>query len=107
MAFGTVLGYSYMAFRSLKYTYVGKRQRQTKQTNADLDRNTAVFLENLQICDLQVNHYKFFKIADLRFADWHTSEICGFAIAELAQEFADLQFADYPKKIACPVLNEC
>jgi hypothetical protein len=57
-------------------------------------KNTADSLANLQICDLQVNHYKFVKIADLRFADWHTSEICGFAIAELAQEFADLQLAD-------------
>jgi hypothetical protein len=34
---------------------------------------------NLRICDLQINHCKF---ADLRFADWHTSEIYGFAIAE-------------------------
>jgi hypothetical protein len=27
---------------------------------------------NLQIWDLHISHYKF--------ADWHTSEICGFAI---------------------------
>ncbi len=37
---------------------------------------------------LRINHYKF---ADLQFADWYASEICGFAIAGLAQEFADLQ----------------
>jgi hypothetical protein len=28
---------------------------------------------NLRICDLLIIHYKF---ANLRFADWHTSEIC-------------------------------
>jgi hypothetical protein len=33
--------------------------------------------ECLRIYDLRITHYKF---ADLRFADWHTSEICGFAI---------------------------
>jgi hypothetical protein len=38
--------------------------------------------------DLRINNYKF---ADLRFADWHTSECCGFVIAERAQEFEDLQ----------------
>jgi hypothetical protein len=36
-------------------------------------------LGNMRICDLQINYSKF---EDLRFADWHTSEICGFAIAE-------------------------
>ncbi len=39
--------------------------------------------ENLRIFDLRINHYKF---AYLRFADWLTSEICGFSIAEWAQE---------------------
>jgi hypothetical protein len=34
------------------------------------------------------------KFADLRFADCHTSEICGFFIAEKAQEFVDLRFVD-------------
>jgi hypothetical protein len=33
----------------------------------------------------------YYKLADLRFADWHTSEICGFAIAECAKELADLR----------------
>jgi hypothetical protein len=32
-----------------------------------------------QFVDLQINHYK---IEDLQFADRHSSEICGFAIAE-------------------------
>jgi hypothetical protein len=35
---------------------------------------------NLRICDMRINQYKF---ANLRFADWHTSEICGFAICGL------------------------
>ncbi len=43
---------------------------------------------NWQICDLRINHYE---CADLRFTVWHTSEICGFAIADLAQEFSDLR----------------
>jgi hypothetical protein len=34
---------------------------------------------NLRICDLRINHYKF---VDLRFAEWHISELCGLAIAE-------------------------
>jgi hypothetical protein len=49
----------------------------------------------LRICDFRVDHYKF---ADLRFVDQTTSEICGFAIAQRAQEFADLQ----TKKICVP-----
>jgi hypothetical protein len=44
-----------------------------------------------RVCDLRINHYK---CADLRFADWHTSDICELAIAECAQEFPDLRFAD-------------
>ncbi len=53
-------------------------------------RNTAFFFANFRICDLwtgtrrkfadlqfAVNHYKF---VDLQFADWHTSEICKFAM---------------------------
>jgi hypothetical protein len=47
---------------------------------------------------LLINHYKF---ADLQFADWHISEIDGFAIAQWGQEFADLQFSDYQKQYAC------
>ncbi len=35
----------------------------------------------LRICSLGINYYKF---VDLRFANWHTSEICGFAIAKWA-----------------------
>ena len=44
-----------------------------------------------QFVDLQINHYK---IEDLQFADRHSSEICGFAIAEWAKVFADFWFAD-------------
>ncbi len=43
------------------------------------DLRAVGYQENLRICDLRINHYKF---ADLRFADWHTSEIYGSAIAE-------------------------
>jgi hypothetical protein len=42
---------------------------------------------NLWFCGLH-------KFSDLRFADFHTSEMCRFALAELAQEFVDLRFAD-------------
>ncbi len=59
---------------------------------------------NLRICDLRINDYK---LADFRFPDWHTSEICRFAIAEWVQEFADFWLAEcwfcwITKKIACP-----
>ncbi len=45
------------------------------------------------------NHYKF---ADLQFADWHTSENYGFAIAEKAQEFSDWRVCGLNKKICVP-----
>jgi hypothetical protein len=60
-----------MAFLNLKYTDVGKIEYE-RQTNPDLGQKHCFFP-----C----------KFVDLRFADWHTSEICGFAIAELAHEF--------------------
>jgi hypothetical protein len=56
-------------------------------------KNTAFFVQiigfaigglghqvNLRIWDLRINQYK---LSDLRFADWHTSEICDFAICGL------------------------
>ncbi len=45
---------------------------------------------NLRIWDLRNNYYKF---SDLRFADWHTSEICGFAICGLTTKICVLTFA--------------
>jgi hypothetical protein len=81
---------SYMAFRSLNYSYVGKENMRGKPLRTWI-RNTAFSWHicgfaiwrghqgNLWIWDLRVNHYKF---VDLRFSDWHTSEICGLAIAE-------------------------
>ncbi len=77
MTFGTVLRQSNMAFCSLKYTYVGKKIRGKPER--------IWILAKLRICDLRtgiprkfvdlrINHYKF--------ADWHTSEICGFAITK-------------------------
>jgi hypothetical protein len=38
-------------------------------------RNTAFFLANLRFCDFRTGTPR--KCADLQFADWHTSEICG------------------------------
>jgi hypothetical protein len=38
-----------------------------------------LMVENLRICHLRINQKKF---ADLKFADSHTSEIFGFAIAD-------------------------
>jgi hypothetical protein len=70
-----------LAFRCLKYNNVG---------NFGLGHQGS-----LRICDFRVDHDKF---ADLRFVDQTTSEICGFAIAERAPEFADLQ----TKKICVP-----
>ncbi len=57
---------------------------------------------NLRICYLPRDFIYIFiyichslsycgKFAGLQFADWHTSEICGFAIADWDQEFADLR----------------
>jgi hypothetical protein len=39
----------------------------------------------------------------LQFANWHTYEICGFAIAKCAQEFGDLRFSY--KKIYVPTFT--
>jgi hypothetical protein len=44
---------------------------------------------------------KFF----LKFADLHTSEICGFVIADCAQEFAELWLADCKKNICAPTFD--
>ncbi len=49
--------------------------------------------------NLRINHYKF---ADLRNADRHISEICGFVIAECAHKYADLPFTELQKKICVP-----
>jgi hypothetical protein len=81
---------SYMIFRSLKYSYVDKES--TLEANQCGSGSETMLLSlqicgfaifglghqaNLRICDLRINHYKF---ADLRLANWHTSEICGFVI---------------------------
>ncbi len=41
-------------------------------------------VENMRIYNLRISSAK-------KFADSHTSEICGFAIADGAQEFADFK----------------
>jgi hypothetical protein len=51
------------------------------------------FVENCGFADVAR------KFAICQFADWHTSEIYGFAIAECAQEFAELRFADFKKRL--------
>jgi hypothetical protein len=53
-------------------------------------RNTAFSLANFRIFELRIGtprrfadfRIKLYKFADLRLSDWHTSEICIFAIAE-------------------------
>jgi len=54
-----------MAFRSLKYTFMGKKNMRGKPVRIWI-RNTAFFLANL-ICDLLTWTPR--KFADLRFAD--------------------------------------
>jgi hypothetical protein len=58
-----------MAFRSQKYTYIGKKIY-FRQTNVDLDQKHCLFP-----C----------KFADLRFADWDTKEICGLLLQNEAK----------------------
>jgi hypothetical protein len=76
MAFGTVLRQSYIAFRSLQYSYVDKEN--TLESNQCGSRSETLSLSlqicgfaicglghqgHLRICKLRTNHYKF---ADLR-----------------------------------------
>ncbi len=76
---------SYMALRSLKYSYVGKEYIRGKSMR--------IWSETLlYTC----------KFADLRFADWVTKEICGFAICGLIMTFlriSDLRTGT-PQKVA-------
>ncbi len=55
------------------------------------------FKDDFRFCYLLINQYKF---TEFRFADWDTSEIWGFVIAEWAQEFAcpPLQMIKWHKK---------
>jgi len=99
LASGVVLRQNYMAFRSQKYTYVTKKileQNQIRITAYSLQICGFAICRRghqgyFRVCDLRINHYK---CADLRFADWHTSDIYGLAITECAQEFPDLRFSD-------------
>jgi hypothetical protein len=81
-----------MAFRSLKYTYVG-RNKYYMQTNADLDQKYFLFP-----C----------KFPNWRFADWATKEICGLIITNLricdlrtgiTHKFEDLRLRNEPKNL--------
>jgi hypothetical protein len=87
-----------MALCSLKYTYVGKKIFY-RQTKAVLDQKHSFFPCRSRICDLRTGTQR--KFADLRFADWHTSDICGFAIVECAQEFLNLRLGDWDTKKIC------
>ncbi len=90
MTFGTVLRQSNMAFCSLKYTYVGKKIR--GKTVRIWIKNTAVFLANLQICDLRTETSRKGNL-------W----ICGLIITNLQtgtpQKFADLRLLNEPKNL--------
>jgi hypothetical protein len=66
ITFGFWDSFADMAFRSLKYTYVGKSNIGVKPVWISI-QNTVFFLKNLRICDLRTGIPK--KIADLRFAD--------------------------------------
>jgi hypothetical protein len=72
---------SYMAFRSLQYTYVGKKILEAYQCGS----GSETLLFSLQIFDLRINHYKF-AICDCEMSP----RSCGFGICALAQKFACL-----------------
>ncbi len=88
---GTVLGYCNMAFRSLKYTNLGKKRIMLKANQCGLDQKPCYFpckfadlwfadwytkeICELAFCGLIITNLR---IADFLFADWHTSEICDF-----------------------------
>ncbi len=58
-------------------------------------RNTDFFLANLRIytnCGLGHEGNLRIKFADVRFADWHTSEICGFC--DMRNEPKNLRICD-------------
>jgi hypothetical protein len=88
--------FSYMELRSLKYTYVGKKNITVEANQCGSIRNTTFFPS---------------KIADLRFADWNTKEIywyeiCGLIITNFRlcdlrtgtpQKFVDLRLRKEPK----------
>jgi hypothetical protein len=56
------------------------------------------FSRNMWICNLRINN-SFFRICGLEYL-----RICGFAIEERAQEFADLQICGLLKKVCLPNL---
>ncbi len=77
-------------------------------------QSLCLMLENLRICNLPTAHLRNLRICnvrfyqnkfgDLKFLNSHISEICGFLIANWAQEFADLRFADL-KNICTPTFE--
>jgi hypothetical protein len=55
-----------------------------------------------KFADLWFNQKKF---ADFKFLDSHITEICGFAIANCAQEFSDKKNIYMPIFANCPLLT--
>ncbi len=78
MAFGQL---QYMAFRSLKYTVLTVVKTALDAFEWGSGSETLPFFFKFAGLGLRTGAPK--KLRDLRFADWHTSEICGFAIADM------------------------
>jgi hypothetical protein len=76
---------SFVAFRSLKYSNVGKKNVVEANHPAEPDQKHCLFLANLRICGLR--HEGNLRICDLRFNHYKLSDL---QFAERAQEFADL-----------------
>jgi hypothetical protein len=98
---------SYMACRSLKYSYVGKDDIRGKPMRI-WSRNTEFFLANLRMCDLRtgiqrksvdlwINHY------NLRTCDCRMSpRICGFLICGVTKKVFVPTFSSHTRDIRDP-----
>jgi hypothetical protein len=62
-----------ISLRSLKYTYVGKKKVLEANQCGSESQTMFFFLATFRICDLRTKTPR--KFADLRSADWHTTEI--------------------------------
>ncbi len=92
--------------RSLLKQHVIKQSRDTRPTAVIQQCLVSFRVKNARTTAIRLQKYMHFwfadylyNFADLWFADWHTWEICRFAIAEHPQVFADLQLADFKKKV--------
>jgi hypothetical protein len=73
--FGTVLSQSYMAFRSLKYTYVDKKVLEANQCGSGSENCCFP----CKFADLRINHYKF---ADFRMVHLINLRICDCGMSQ-------------------------